>query len=151
MSITFDTLRIVSMPRMKHVGCCLLVGILIGCGGGAPSTSNPGTAPPHQGNLVKIPGGPGYVEVVQKKAESPTATMNGEVSFYFLKEDMTPVSPAPIVGSLEVGKKKVSLKSEGDALVTPSGPPLFAKSNGVDGMLSVELDGKSTNLPLGVR
>ena len=104
----------------------MLFGILTGCGGGPPSTSNPGTAPPHRGNLVRIPGGKGFVEVVQKKAESPTATMTGEASFYFLKDDMTPVSPAPSGGTLDVGKKKVVLKPEGEALVTPSGPPSSA-------------------------
>jgi hypothetical protein len=139
------------MTTLKHVSCPLIIGMLVGCGGGPPSTSNPGTSPPHQGNLIRIPGGQGFVEVVQKKAESPTSTMTGEVSFYFLKDDMTPVSPAPTTGSLEVGKQKVALKPEGDSLVTPNGPPLFAKSAGVDGVLSVELAGKSVNLPLGVR
>jgi len=139
------------MITLKYASYSMIIGMLIGCGGGRPSTSNPGTSPPHQGSLIKIPGGQGFVEVVQKKAESPTSTMAGEVSFYFLKDDMTPVSPAPTAGSLQVGKQKIALKPEGDALVTPNGPPLFAKSVGVDGVLSVELAGTSVNLPLGVR
>ena len=140
------------MLKIARVGCLVLIGISAGCGNGAPSTANPGPAPPHQGNLTRMPGGRGYVEVVQKKAASAAQTMTGEVSFYFLKEDgKTPVSPSPAAGSLEVGKKKVALKAEGDALVTPSGPPLFPRSGGVDGVLSVELDGKPVNIPLGVR
>jgi hypothetical protein len=92
------------------------------------------------------------VEVVQKKSDSSTTPMTGEVSFYFLKEDgATPISPAPTGGTLEVGKKKLTLKPEGDALVTPAGPPLFARIDGVDGILRVELDGKTVNIPLGVR
>jgi hypothetical protein len=98
----------------------------------------------------RVPGGKQLVEVVQKKAPSRTASMTDEVSFYFLQEDgQTPVSPAPTSGSLEVGKKKVDLKPEGDALVTPPGPALFA--NGLDGVLSVDLDGKPVKVPLGMR
>jgi hypothetical protein len=96
--------------------------------------------------------GKGFVEVVQKKAESPTTPMTGEVTFYFIKEDgKTAVSPAPSAGTLTVGKQKITLKSEGEGLATPSGPPLFAKTGGVDGLLSVDLDGKPVNVPLGLR
>jgi hypothetical protein len=140
------------MSRIARIRGVLLLGLATGCGGGPPSTSDPGTPPPHQGSLARISGGHGFVEVVQKKADSPTAPMTGEVSFYFLKEDgTTPVSPAPTTGTLEVGPKKIALKPEGDALVTPSGPPLFAKTGGVDGVLRVELDGKTVTVPLGVR
>lgn len=140
------------MGKIARVGFLLLLGLATGCGGGAPSTADAGTPPPHQGQLVRLPGSKQFVEVVQKKATSPTAPMTAEVSFYFLQEDgTTPVSPAPSAGSLEVGKKKIALKSEGEALVTPSGPPLFARSGGVDGILSVDLDGKTVNVPLGVR
>ena len=75
--------------------------------------------------------------------------LSGEVSFYFLKDMTTPFSPAPTSGTLAVGKKKLTLKAEGEALVTPEGPPLFAKGD-PDGTLSVELDGKTVNVPLGV-
>jgi hypothetical protein len=140
------------MDKIPRVVCVLLLGLATGCGGGPPSLSDPGTPPPHRGTLVRIHGGKQFVEVVQKKAASATEPMTGEVSFYFLKEDgTTPVSPAPAAGTLEVGRKKVALKPEGDALVTPSGPPLFAKIGGVDGTLSVELDGKPVTIPLGVR
>jgi hypothetical protein len=98
-----------------------------------------------------MPGAKGYVEVVQKPATSPKTSMTGEVSFYLLKEDgSTPVSPAPTTGTLAVGKKTVTLQPEGDGLTTPNGPPLFA-NGGLDGVLSVELDGKPVNIPLGVR
>ena len=124
----------------------------IGCGGGPPSTSNSGTPPPHQGNLVRVPGGKGYVEVVQKKAGAATAPIAGEVTFYFLQEDgTTPVSPAPSTGTLAVGKRTITLKPEGEGLATPNGQPLFAKTGGVNGVLSVELDGKPVTIPLGVR
>jgi hypothetical protein len=140
------------MSRIARIGCLIVLGLTTGCGGGPPSTSDPGTPPPHQGTIVRIPGGKGYVEVVQKKATSATAPMTGEVSFYFLKEDgTTPAAPAPTAGILEAGQKKITLKLEGDALVTPGGPPLFAKTGGVDGILSVELDGKTVTIPLGVR
>ncbi len=102
------------MPKIVRVATFVLLGLLSGCGGGPPSTSNAGPPPPHQGNLTTLPGGKGYVEVVQKKAESPKSSMTGEVSFYFLKEDgSTPVSPAPTSGTLTVGKKKVTLQSGG--------------------------------------
>ena len=34
--------------------------------------------------------------------------------------------------------------------MTPEGPPLFPKGD-VDGTLTVELDGKPVNIPMGVR
>ncbi len=140
------------MPGITRIARICLLGLATGCGGGSPSTSDPGKAPPHQGNLLRLPGGKGFVEVVQKTAASTTEPMTGEVRFYFLKEDgQTPVSPAPTAGTLEVGKKKVALKPEGDALVTPSGPPMFAKTGGVDGILNVELDGRPISIPLGLR
>ncbi len=127
----------------------VLAAAISGCGQGS-LTSNPGTPPPHGGNLVKLPGGMGYVEVVKKSVASSKEPTSGEATFYFLKDMTDPYSPAPSTGTLTVGKKQVTLKSEGDGLVTPSGPPLFAKSD-VDGVLTVELDGKSIKIPLGVR
>jgi hypothetical protein len=139
------------MPRIARAGCALLLGMLIGCGGGPPSTANPGTPPPHGGNLVTLLGGKGFVEVVQKKPTSADTPMTGEVTFYFLKGDgSTPISPAPGSGTLTVGTNKIALKPEGDGLATPNGPPLFPKG-GLDGVLSVDLDGKPVNVPLGVR
>jgi len=139
------------MNPIARGGLFLVVGMLSGCGGGPPSTSNAGPPPPHSGNLKTMPGGKGYVEIVKKDAPSSTAPMTGEVSFYFLKEDgATPYSPAPSTGTLTVGKKKVTLQPAGDGLATPNGPPLFAKGD-VDGNLSVELDGKPVTIPLGVR
>src|SRR5262249_49631194 len=149
--ITPDQLGVESMIKLARAGSFLLWGILIGCGGGAPSTSNPGPPPPHGGNLIALPGEKGYVEIVKKPAGSGKAPLTAEVSFYFLKSDgTTPVSPAPAAGKLQVGNKDVALQAEGDALVTPSGPPLFAKGD-VDGLLSVELDGKAMKIPLGIR
>jgi hypothetical protein len=138
------------MFRIVRAGCLVFLGVLSGCGGGAPSTSDSGPPPPHKGSLITIPGGKGFVEVV-KKDVSGNSPVSAEVSFYFLKDDgSTPYSPSPGAGTLTVGKKKVDLKAEGDGLVTPNGPPLLPKG-GMDGTLSVDLDGKSINIPLGVR
>ena len=138
------------MFRIARSGCLVLFGLVAGCGGGAPSTSYSGPPPPHKGNLVAFPGGKGYVEVVKKEV-SGKSPVRAEISFYFLRDDgVTLYSPSPSAGTLTVGKKKVDLNAEGDGLVTPNGPPLFPKS-GVDGMLRVDLDGKSINIPLGLR
>ena len=139
------------MPRLARAFflCLTSTATLIGCGGG-PSLSDSGPPPPHGGNLVRLPANAGYVEVVKKPSSSATTPMAGEVSFYFLKDASTPISPAPSSGTLTVGKKKVALKREGDALVTPEGPPLFPKGD-VDGTLAVELDGKPVNIPTGIR
>ena len=139
------------MPRFARAFflCLTSTATLIGCGGG-PSLSDSGPPPPHGGNLVRLPANAGYVEVVKKPSSSATTPMAGEVSFYFLKDASTPISPAPSSGTLTVGKKKVALKPEGDALVTPEGPPLFPKGD-VDGTLTVELDGKPVNIPMGIR
>jgi hypothetical protein len=137
------------MIRIVWAGCLLLTGMLTGCGG-APSTSSPGTPPPHGGSLIVLPGGKGYVEVVRAAAASGKAPMTNEATFYFLKDMASPYSPAPRSGILTIGKKKVALDPGGDGLVTPSGPSLFAKGD-LDGILSVELEGKTINIPLGIR
>ncbi len=119
-----------------------------GCGGTGALDGGP--KPPHDGELITLPGGKGYVEVVTKKAASPKTPLDGELSFYFLKDASTPLSPAPSTGTLKVGKSEVKLESQGDALVTPKGPPLLQKGN-LDGLLKVDLDGQTVNIPLGVR
>jgi hypothetical protein len=138
------------MFKIARSGCLVFLGLLAGCGGGVPSTSYSGPPAPHKGNRIAISGGQGYVEVVKKEV-SGRSPISAEISFYFLRDDgSTPYSPSPAAGTLTVGKRKVDLKAEGDGLVTPTGLPLFPKS-GVDGMLRINLDGKSINIPLGLR
>ncbi len=136
------------MIRMTRIGIFVTMSLFTGCAGGSP-TWNPGTPPPHGGSVINLPGGKGYVEVVKKDVGSSKAPVTGEVSFYILKDMSTSYSPTPSTGTLTVGKKQVSLNAEGGALVTPNGPPLFTKGD-PDGTLSVEIDGKTLNVPLGV-
>jgi hypothetical protein len=130
------------MLRIAQAGCVLLIAITIGCGG-APSTSNAGAPPPHDGHLIRLPEGGGFVEVVKK---------TGGATFYFFNDSSyTPFSPAPSTGTLTTGQgKKLDLKTEGDGLTTPSGTPV-SKSGDVDGVLNVELGGKPYSIPLGIR
>jgi hypothetical protein len=130
------------MFRIAQASCLLLIGMSIGCGG-APSTSNAGTPPPHAGNLIPLPEGGGFVEVVKK---------TGGASFYFFKDSSyTPFTPAPSSATLTTANgKKVELKADGDAIVTPPGTPL-SKGGEVEGVLSVDLGGKTQSIPLGVR
>ena len=98
-----------------------------------------------------MPGGKGVIEVVQKKPASATTPLTGEVTFYLLKEDgTTPITPAPRSGTLTVGKQKITLTVEGDALTTPNGPPIFPKGD-LDGVLTVDLNGAPITVPLAVR
>ena len=77
--------------------------------------------------------------------------MTGEVSFYFLKEDgTTPSTPAPSSGTLTVRQEDGLPPTRGGWTGHPERPPSFPRG-GVDGQLSVELDGKSVTIPLGVR
>jgi hypothetical protein len=138
------------MTEVARVGCLAFIVALSGCGGGFPSTSNAGPPPPHGGNLIAVRGEKIFVEVVQKESGSAKTPMNAEVSFYFLDNSSAPYSPAPTSGTLVIGKKKVTLKADDGGLITPAGPPIFPKG-GVDGTLSVELDGKLMSIPLGVR
>lgn len=137
------------MPRLLRAIRPVLLAALAGCGG-APSTSNPGLSPPHGGNLIQLPDGKGFVEVVSKPGAAGKGPLTSEASFYFLKDSGTPFAPAPASGTLTVNKKTVTLKSEGEALVTPTGPALFPKGD-VDGVLTVELDGRAQSIPLGLR
>jgi hypothetical protein len=137
------------MLGITRAGALVLVAMLAGGCGGSPTMSS-GPAPPHQGHLITLPGGKGYVEVVKKDAASTKAALTAEESFYFLKEGATPLSPAPSGGIFTVGTKTVTLQSEGDALITPNGPPLLPKG-GLDGVLAVELNGQAIKIPVGVR
>jgi hypothetical protein len=143
-----DNFGVFFMPKLARAASLSLLGLFIGCGG-PPSLSDGGPPPAHGGNLIALPGGQGYVEVVQKDGTAGKS-MSAEASFYFLKDGTTPMSPAPSAGTLTVGKNTVTLKPSGDALVTPDGPPLFPKGV-VDGRLSVQIDGKTTVIPLGMR
>ncbi len=139
------------MRTIMRAAWLLCVGFSIGCGGGPPSTSNPGEPPPHGGVSISVPGGTGLVEIVTKDTSKSQQSVTSEVSFYFFKSAYTPYSPAPSAGTLTLGNgEKVQLKSEGEALVTPPGPALFKKGV-VDGTLTVQLDGASRTIPLGVR
>src|SRR5947207_4391808 len=131
------------MIRIARIGGFVVLGIFAGCGGGS-LTSNPGTPPPHGGDLIILPGGRGYVEVVKKASASGKGPVTGEAAFYFLKDMATPFAPPPRSGTLTVGRKTVTLTADGDGLVTPNGPPLF--EGDPDGTLSVELDGKPVNI-----
>ncbi|MDG3004865.1 hypothetical protein [Paludisphaera mucosa] len=132
-------------------GCLVCLGLAAtpGCGSGAPSTDDPGTPAPHKGSVIPLPGG-GFLEVVKTEAASPRAPVEKEGAFYFLKDMETPMSPAPKAATLAVGKKKIELQVDGEALVTPPGPPIFPKG-GLDGVLAVEIDNQPRNIPLGIR
>jgi hypothetical protein len=127
----------------------LALALLYGCGQ-ASLTSNPGTPPPHGGRLINLPGGQGYLEVVTDNHGALNSKVTDKVAFYFLKDMTTPFSPPPTSGTLTIGKKKVVLSADGDALSVPDSSSVFGKRD-IDGVLSVELDGKSMNIPLGVR
>jgi hypothetical protein len=77
--------------------------------------------------------------------------LTGEVVFYFLKDGTAPMSPAPTSRTLTVGKKVVTLKSDGDGLVSPIGPRILPIGAILDGVLSLELDVKALSVPLGLR
>ncbi len=139
------------MRWFTRVAGLLCLGISLGCGTGPPSTSDPGEPPPHGGVSIKLPGGTGLVEVVKKDSSASSQSISSEVSFYFFKDAYTPYSPTPSAGTLTLASgKKVALRPEGDALVTPPGPALFKKGD-VDGTLIVQLDGVNKTIPLGVR
>ena len=137
------------MTKFAQIGCVVSLAILPGCGGGLSSTSDAG--PPHGGTLVLLPGGTGAVEIVKKAGDATSKEVSGEVAFYFLQPGNAPMSPAPASGKLTVGKKAVTLKADGDSLVTPTGPRLLPTGPGLDGVLTVELGGKTLSIPLGVR
>jgi hypothetical protein len=140
------------ITRTSRVGCLSLIIMLsvrAGCVG-LPLWDE-GPPPPHGGSLHKLPDGTGFIEIVKKETGAGATEVTGEVSFYFLKDLTTPFSPSPSTGTLTVGKKVVTLKSEGDGLVTPPGPRLMPKGAALDGTLSVDLDGKTVTIPLGVR
>ncbi len=88
--------------------------------------------------MISLPDGKGSVEVVKKTVDASSKTTSGEVAFHFLQSGNAPMSPGPASATLTVGKKVVTLKSEGDALVTPEGPSLYPKGAALDGVLSFE-------------
>jgi hypothetical protein len=100
---------------------------------------------------MQLPGGTHLVEIVKKATPVSAKSVTSEVSFYLFKSAYTPFSPSPSSGTLTLtNNAKIELKAEGEALVTPPGPPIFQNSD-VDGTLTVQLDGKTRTIPLGVR
>jgi hypothetical protein len=139
------------MLKIRRSGWLIFLALFTGCGGDPTSTSNPGKPPPHGGTLIALPGGKGLIEVVRRPSEAGKGVLSSEISFYFYEDAYTPYSPAPTSGTLTVNKnKKIALKAEADALVSPTGPPLFSGGD-FDGSLTVELDGKVKTIPLGIR
>lgn len=120
-----------------------------GCGSQSISTKNPGQEPPHEGMLIPMPAGKGFVEVVKKTG---TAPISAELTFYLYRDgnytpfDSAPESPVLVLDS----KNSVKLKVVDDALVTPEGPVLFGKRD-VEGLLRFELEGDSIQVVLGGR
>jgi len=115
-----------------------------------PLDDRRGAGPPHDGLIVELPDGGGFVEVVQKKPTSSKGPLDKELSFYFLKDMTTPLAPSPSSGTLTIGKKSVELRADGEALVTPPGPPLFYQGD-LGGILKVDIAGTSKDVPLRVR
>jgi hypothetical protein len=136
-------------PGLRVLSFCSLLGLLFSGGCSSKiSTADPGPPPPHGGTIVFFPDRSGVVEVVKKDGKEP---MISEVSFYFFADAWTPYEPAPESGVLVLSDERtISLKADGDALVTPPGPPLFADGD-VDGVLRVTIDGETRQIPLGVR
>jgi hypothetical protein len=138
------------MPPRLGLGHIWFLGLVVACGcSRSQLTADPGEPPPHGGKLIFIPDGTALIEVVKKQGAAP---ITAEVSFYFYKEGgYEPYEPAPQSGVLVIDEKhKVPLQTDGNALVTPTGPVLF-EGNDVDGVLSVELNGELRQIPLGLR
>jgi hypothetical protein len=143
------------MRISTRISVVCLLGLLIGCGGGLREL-DPGDPAPHGGEMILLRDDRGVMEVVQKKVtEQP---VKGEISFYFYKDPkdnggkpFAPWDSMPESGFLMVGKnQKVDLIVDDDALITPSGPALFAKKE-IDGQLSINIDGETLVIPLEVR
>lgn len=137
------------MTKLILGACLAFVVFLCGCTKDNSTAVKP--PPPHGGSLIAIPDNNGFVEIVKKPIAGKETSVSGEMKFYFFKDEFTPFTPAPTTATLTCGKNKtVTLKPDGDALVTPDGPPLFDGGE-PDGTLSVQLGGKNLSVPLGVR
>ena len=110
------------MRRTHKAATLVFAAALAGCDSSHSLTANPGPPPPHGGKIMPLKGDQGFVEIVQKRASRPKDIMEEELAFYFYKDAYTPISPTPASGTLVVGRKKITLKPSGEALVTPTGP-----------------------------
>ncbi len=145
----------VEMRFAKLTACLCLLSLIVGCGGGLREL-DPGDPAPHGGEMILLRDDRGVIEVVKKKVTEQPVT--AEVSFYFYKDPKEnggkpygPWDSVPESGVLLIGKnQKVDLVVADDALVTPTGPALFAKRE-VDGELSIKIDGETMLIPLEVR
>lgn len=128
------------MPKARHY-LTLLVGLLLGCGGGTPSTI-PTTAPPHGGSLLNLPDGKGYVEIVIKPIKQGDKSQS-EFQIYFLGPDRnSALSPAPSVArltvSLPVGEKTIELQPKDGVFLSPPAESLL-NGHDLSGNLNVDL------------
>ncbi len=145
----------VEMRCANGIACMCLFPLMIGCGGGLREL-DPGDPAPHGGEMILLRDDRGVIEVVKKETTEQSVT--GEVSFYFYKDPKEnggkpygPWDSMPESGVLLIGKnQKVDLVVSDDALVTPTGPALFAKKE-VGGELSIKIDGETMLIPIEVR
>ena len=143
------------MRISTHISCVCFLGLLVGCRGGLREL-DPGDPAPHGGEMILLRDDRGVIEVVQKKVTAQPVT--AEISFYFYKDSKdnggkpyAPWDSMPESGFLMIGKnQKIDLIVDDDALVTPSGPALFAKKE-IEGQLSIVIAGETLVIPLEVR
>ena len=127
-----------------------LLALVTGCDGNSFSMSSANVAPPHGGTLVFFKDGKRTccVEVVKKEG---TAPITAELSFHFYQGVDVPYEPAPEDGEFWIDStQKVTLESGGDALVTSTGPVLFADKE-VEGVVRVKLNGQEKRIRIGGR
>lgn len=143
------------MQITRRIAFACLTLQMIGCGGGLREL-DPGDPAPHGGEMILMRDDRGVIEVVKKNVTEQPVT--AELSFYFYKDPKEnggkpygPWDSVPESGVLLIGKnQKIDLVVSDDALVTPTGPALFAKKE-IGGELSIKIDGETMLIPLEVR
>jgi hypothetical protein len=115
---------------------------LSGCGG-APNDPRAAAAvvATHGGELVTLPDGKGFVELVVEAAGPAKSRKGGEVAAYFLKPDgFGPIEPAPTdVIFTTGGGPPITLAPQGDHFVSEPGP--YTPGRGLSGELSATVGG----------
>ena len=138
--------------RTRHLTAALILAILAGCDG--PPNPKPGPATPHNGSLVALPDGLGFVEIL--KEADPARRGQSKVVAYFLDPSKNPLAAVTTVSlkSQASGGKAVDFKPAGDAGPAKAGAMIsssFSDRGEVEGDLTATIGGKPITVPINVR
>ena len=138
---------------VTRIGLCLFVTIA-GCGGPSPVALPAGVQPTHNGAIVSLARGKGYVELVVVP-DNPKATVKnakGYLVAYFMNPEGGPADPVPTeVSYAPEGSGPVKLAAGTDKAAFKSEPGSLPVGRELNGELNASFGGQAVKSPVATR